>query len=206
MDVFQFVLAVLAIVVPVVGAVGYVMRRYADGRYIEIESRLKAADAISAQAVSASESIKTLTGALMGMVDERRESTVATKDNTVATKESVEAVKALSTSIDGLGKDRGEALTVLTGAVTSLTTVLTESLTALLKSQAEAVEILKQVVSGQDDTDVLLEALTLIVKHLNLDNQRFAEFYLRPGDASRQGLEDIASGKPGAETPVTVTT
>lgn len=198
MDTLQLIAAILTVVLPIASALGYGMKKYADGRYRQLESRLKDTDAHSAQVVSTNESIQTLTVALITMVDERRESTAATKENAATTKENTAALQTMTVSMDGMGKDQGAALTVLTGAVTGLTTILTESLPVLLKSQAEAAEMLKQVVSGQDDTDAVLAALTLIVKRLNLDNRRFAEFYLRPDEASRQGLEDIASGKPDA--------
>lgn len=222
MELFQLVLAILTAFASIGGGVVYWLKKRSDGKYLELESRLKLAEAIAnselekvkaaaAQSLSASESVQSLTGTIGTMVEERRESTVATKENTVATKENVEALKTMSISIDGLSKDRGEAVTALTVATTGLTTMLSQALVTLTETMRENTGILKEVASGQDELEDLFKQFALVVnrvaKQLNYDNKRFAEYMLRPTDVSKQGIEDIAAGRadePASALPETV--
>lgn len=210
MDILQFMAAILVVVAPLFTGLGYVMKRYSDGRYHELETRLRITSeestgelekvkADTAQSLSASESIKSLTGTLVTMVEERRESTVAIKENTAA-------MTAMTGTIDIMDSGRGEAMSLLTGAMTTLTTTVNETLLLLVRSVSENTEVLRTVSSGQDDMEVLFEALRVVVNRLKFDNKRFAEFILRPTDDSRQGIEDIATGQPDEPALVTLTT
>lgn len=87
MDLFQFIVAVLTVVGPLIGAVGYWIKKSSDVRLDQVKMQMEQVKADAQQVISSNQSIQSLTGAIVAQVEDRKDSTAATRENTSALKE-----------------------------------------------------------------------------------------------------------------------
>jgi hypothetical protein len=191
MDWTQVILTALAILAPIVGAFAYSWRRRSDARFREMNARitetemrsqkeLEQVKSSAATALAVHESIKTLANAMASLVDERRESTVATKENT-------EQLKNLSVRM-GDQDERMRLFFQAFGAnLTAFNLDVGNGIKALQTATSEAIQLLISTVNGMMP-QVAGSVAPVLTKLDNLIGE-----VQRTSDAATTGRENVAA-------------
>lgn len=222
-------MSLLTVAVPLIGALAFRMKKASEKSLLEVQARMDAQQAKSqremeqvktesAQALAASRSIEALTNTLVTMVEERRESTSATKENTAELKNVSTRLgdwderqrlffQTFSANITAFNLDVAASIKSLQEATTTSITAMIPKLVENVKPMLERLDTV--VAEVQRTSDVASEGRDNAVKTITDEVRATGHMLLSEVKSIERMIErlinDCEKGKPDETLQLDVT-